>query len=187
MRRETQAREELVRANRQLEEYRTTLPNLPPDLQALTQELKQRNSEVEQLRLQEKQREQAESSLYTEIDRLSAAWETLDKELKSKVFDLSAMEERLSKLSVEVGYVISLHRDQSANVSCHTHQKAKSENKFYSAMREKEGIENERKNLARNGEKQSKLIEKVVEEKTNLSQQIVSGGFCDLIDFRMLN
>ena len=54
-------------------------------------------------------------------------------------------------------------------------------------MREKEGIENERKNLARNGEKQSKLIEKVVEEKTNLSQQIVSGGFCDLIDFRMLN
>ena len=54
-------------------------------------------------------------------------------------------------------------------------------------MREKEGIENERKNLARNGEKQTKLIEKVVEEKTNLSQQIVSGGFCDLIDFRMLN
>ena len=103
MRRETQAREELVRANRQLEEYRATLPNLPPDLQALTQELKQRNSEVEQLRLQEKQREQAETSLYTEIDRLSAAWETLDKELKSKVFDLSAMEERLSKLSVEVG------------------------------------------------------------------------------------
>ena len=84
-------------------------------------------------------------------------------------------------------YVISLHRDQFANVSCHTHQKAKSENKFYSAKREKEGIENERKNLARNGEKQSKLIEKVVEEKTNLSQQIVSGGFCDLIDFRMLN
>ncbi|KAK7692778.1 hypothetical protein QCA50_004411 [Cerrena zonata] len=153
MQREVEAREELAKATRQLEEYRSILPSLPPDLQSLTQELKQKNTELEQSKLREKQREQAESSLYSEIDRLSAAWETLDKQIKSKVYDLSAMEERVSKLSVD---------------------KAKSENKFYSAMRDKEALENERKNLARNGEKQNKLIEKIMEEKSNLLQQVSS-------------
>lgn len=49
-------------------------------------------------------------------------------------------------------------------------------------MRDKEALENERKNLGRNGEKQSKLIEKVMEEKSNLHQQIVSPSL-DFIDF----
>lgn len=102
MQREVEAKQELAKAKQQLEEYRSILPSLPPDLQSLTEQLKLKNAELEQLRLLEKQHEQAESSLYSEIDRLSAAWETLDKQVKSKVFDLSAMEERVSKLSVDV-------------------------------------------------------------------------------------
>jgi E3 ubiquitin-protein ligase BRE1 len=45
---------------------------------------------------------QAEAALYTELDKLSAAWETLDRQVKSKVFDLRAAEDRTAKLSVEV-------------------------------------------------------------------------------------
>lgn len=45
---------------------------------------------------------QAEGALYAELDKLSAAWEALDRQVKSKVFDLSAMEEKLVKSGHEV-------------------------------------------------------------------------------------
>jgi E3 ubiquitin-protein ligase BRE1 len=45
---------------------------------------------------------QAETSLYAELDKLSAAWEALDRQLKSKVFDLTVMEERLAKMGHDV-------------------------------------------------------------------------------------
>lgn len=45
---------------------------------------------------------QAEFSLYEELEKLSTAWESLDKQLGNKVFDLSVMEERLQKSLVEV-------------------------------------------------------------------------------------
>lgn len=44
----------------------------------------------------------AEKSLYSELEKLSSAWEALDRQVKSKVFDLSAMEERLSKNAMDV-------------------------------------------------------------------------------------
>lgn len=54
------------------------------------------------------------------------------------------------------------------------YQKAKSENKFYATMREKEAIENERKNIARNLEKQTKVVEKFQESEKCLQARIVS-------------
>lgn len=45
---------------------------------------------------------QAESALYSELDKLSAAWETLDRQVKSKVYDLSALEDRIAKAGVDV-------------------------------------------------------------------------------------
>lgn len=45
---------------------------------------------------------QAETSLYAELDKLSAAWEALDRQVKSKVFDLTSMEERLAKMGHDV-------------------------------------------------------------------------------------
>lgn len=56
-------------------------------------------------------------------------------------------------------------------------QRAKSENKFYSAMRDKEAIETERKNISRNLEKQAKVVEKLSESEKNLSTQVVSTSF----------
>jgi len=51
--------------------------------------------------------------------------------------------------------------------------RAKSENKFYAAMRDKEAIETERKNISRNLEKQAKAVEKLVETERNLTCQVV--------------
>lgn len=41
-------------------------------------------------------------------------------------------------------------------------------------MRDKEAIENERKSLVRNLEKQAKLVERLVDTEKNLSSQVVS-------------
>jgi E3 ubiquitin-protein ligase BRE1 len=48
------------------------------------------------------------------------------------------------------------------------------ETKFYAAMRDKESVEMERKNLSRHSEKQAKAVEHLVETERNLSAQIVS-------------
>ena len=56
----------------------------------------------------------------------------------------------------------------------HRMQRAKSENKYYSTMRDKEAVENERKNLARNFEKQAKVLERLTESEKNLSSRLVS-------------
>jgi len=89
--------------------------------------------------------------LYAELDSISAAWEALDRQVKAKVFDLSAMEERLTKAGID---------------------RAKAENKFYTAMRDKEAVENERKNLSRTLEKQSKALEKLVESEAGLKNRV---------------
>lgn len=41
-------------------------------------------------------------------------------------------------------------------------------------MRDKEALENERKNLARNLEKQAKVVERLTDSEKNLSNRIVS-------------
>ncbi|KZP34223.1 BRE1-domain-containing protein [Athelia psychrophila] len=151
---EAEARQQLSDVTKQLEKYRSVYgdsSSLPPDVQGLSQELQRKEEEVKKLRLLETQRAEAESSLYAELDKLSAAWEALDRQVKSKVFDLTSMEERLAKMG---------------------HDRAKSENKFYAAMRDKESIETERKNLSRNLEKQAKAVEKLVESERHLLQQI---------------
>jgi E3 ubiquitin-protein ligase BRE1 len=44
----------------------------------------------------------SEKSLFAELEKLSTAWEALDRQVKNKVFDLSSLEDRLSRSSVEV-------------------------------------------------------------------------------------
>lgn len=48
------------------------------------------------------------------------------------------------------------------------------ENKYYAAMRAKEAVETERKNLAREVEKQATVIVKLSEVETKLRVQLVS-------------
>lgn len=49
---------------------------------------------------------QAESSLYSELDKLSAAWEALDRQVQSKIFELTSMEERVTKFGVDVSRLL---------------------------------------------------------------------------------
>lgn len=53
-------------------------------------------------------------------------------------------------------------------------QRAKSENKFYQCMRDKEATETERKKLSLNLEKAAKAIEKLTESEKNLGGRVVS-------------
>jgi E3 ubiquitin-protein ligase BRE1 len=45
-------------------------------------------------------------------------------------------------------------------------------------MRDKEAVEAERKNLARNAEKQTKLIDRLMDTERNLTSQLVGLPFC---------
>jgi len=154
---EAEAREMLARTQKLLEKYQSlygeTSASVSPDLQMLRERLQVKEDEIQKLRLLDNQRDQL--ALYAELDKLSAAWETLDRQVKSKVFDLSALEERLTKSGIE---------------------KAKSENKYYSAMRDKEAIETERKNLSRVQEKQAKGLERLVEAERTLVER------CDALE-----
>lgn len=119
--------------------------------------------------------------MYVELDKLSAAWEALDKQVKSKVFDLSAMEERLSKQNLEVrSFTYDSFLRTLFNVDIIV-QKAKADNKFFAAMRDKEASEYERKNAVRNVEKQAKLIENLTKSEKSLQALNVSMRLHQLI------
>jgi E3 ubiquitin-protein ligase BRE1 len=183
---EAEARAQLAEATVQLERCRAVLGDLstlPPDAAQLATQLQAKEEEARTLRMQVEQHAQvcvlstcprlspkvttqAETASYAELDRLSAAWEALDKQVKSKVFDLKAMEDRVLKAGSDVRARFPCSREDEA-------QRAKLENKFFAAMRDKEAVENERKNLARNAEKQTKVIEKLTAVERSLQAQLV--------------
>ena len=121
---EANARQQLVKVQKELEKYQAVYgdaSSMSADASHLSEQLQRKQEELDKLQLQDQQREQvshahdthciesahnvrqAESALYAEIDKLSTAWEGLDRQVKNKVFDLSNMEERVTKLSTEVG------------------------------------------------------------------------------------
>ncbi|KAI6045964.1 hypothetical protein EDC04DRAFT_1857115 [Pisolithus marmoratus] len=147
---EASAREELARVSKELARYRSMLGEAP-DASGLGRQLQDKDAELKKLRLLVEQQSQAESSLCAEVDRLSSSWESLDQQVKRKVFDLSVFEDKLQKAM---------------------HEKAKAENKYFAAMREKEMGEAERKAMVRQLEKQGKAVERALEVEKNLSAQV---------------
>ncbi|KAJ3803280.1 hypothetical protein GGU11DRAFT_671167 [Lentinula aff. detonsa] len=146
---EAEALQKLTEVNSQLNQYQSLYGDLPSsDPDPLKSELQRKEDELRRLRLLVAQHTQAESALYTEIDKLSSAWEALDGQVKNKIFDLSAMEDRLTKVTVE---------------------RAKSDNKFYAASRERDAIEAERKSVIRNMEKQARALEVLKENEQRLN------------------
>ena len=100
---ETTAREELARTSRELACYRSIFGESSAlDARTLAQQLEAKDAELQKLRLLTEQQAQAETSLFAEIDRLSSLWESLDQQVKKKVFDLGAFEEKLQKTAHEV-------------------------------------------------------------------------------------
>ncbi|KAG9316252.1 hypothetical protein JVU11DRAFT_2280 [Chiua virens] len=150
---EATAREELAIMSKELARYRSIFgESSTTETHNLARQLETKEAELQKLRLLTEQQAQAETSLFAEIDRLSSLWEGLDQQVKKKVFDLGAFEERLQKTA---------------------HEKAKAENKYFAAMREKEMGESERKAMARQLEKQGKAVERAAEVEKHLSTQVV--------------
>ena len=72
------------------------------EVQELTDQLLKIQTRIDQAKAIEKEHQLAERELFQELEKLSTAWETLDKQVKSKVFDLEAMEEKMAKNNLEV-------------------------------------------------------------------------------------
>lgn len=70
----------------------------------MSKQLENKEAELKKLRLEVSQYAQAETALYTELEKLSTAWEALDKEVKNKSLDSAAVEDRLSKSAIEVSF-----------------------------------------------------------------------------------
>jgi hypothetical protein len=71
-------------------------------MRQLVEQLKLKEEEVKALRLQDVQHTDAESTLYDEIGKLSAAWESLQGQVARKAFDLAAAEEKIMKANLDV-------------------------------------------------------------------------------------
>ena len=139
---DSQAHQELARTQEQLAKYQSVYGEsslLPPDITQLSSELQEKTSTISRLRMQVTEREQSESGLYSELEKLSSAWEALDKQLKSKADNLQALEERARQSQQD---------------------RAKAENKYFAVMKEKEAALSETKNALRTIEKQSKLLDR---------------------------
>ncbi|CAK5281609.1 unnamed protein product [Mycena citricolor] len=151
MQAEANALQELATVNASLDRYERILGD--PKSCDLWKRLELQDEELQRLQLVNAQLSKDKEATYNEMIQLGSAWEALDRQLRSKVFDLREMEERLSKVTLE---------------------KAKSDNKFYASMRDKESIDLERKTLLRNQEKHGKTIERYMESERNLAAQVMS-------------
>ncbi|TIB77546.1 hypothetical protein E3Q23_01315 [Wallemia mellicola] len=122
-----------------------------PEVQNLVNQINKKDERIKTLELQNVESETTSNAIYGEIERLSKAWEVLDEQNRSKIFDLQHLEEKVSRLMTE---------------------KAKSDNKYFAAMRAKDAVDIERKTALRTHEKQSKTIERLVDTEKQLQQQI---------------
>lgn len=179
---ETAAREELAGTLKELARYHSIFGESSAlDARTLSRQLETKDGELQKLRLLTEQQAQAETSLFAEIDRLSSLWEGLDQQVKKKVFDLGTVEEKLQKTAHEVCVVSYWWTMGRADRRDCVTQKAKAENKYFAAMREKEMGESERKAMARQLEKQGKAVERAAEVEKQLSGQVVRRfGFCSV-------
>ncbi|TFK25168.1 hypothetical protein FA15DRAFT_367027 [Coprinopsis marcescibilis] len=110
-------------------------------------------TELERLRLLQSEHEKTEASLYEELEKLSSAWENLDKQLNSKVYKLGELEDKLAHAKAE---------------------KAKADNKFWAVQREREAIEAERKAIKNAMEKQGKALDHYAELDKTLRQRVAA-------------
>jgi E3 ubiquitin-protein ligase BRE1 len=139
---ESAARQEVARVQQLLAKYQSVYgesSSLSPDVQSLSTELQKKDETISHLRLQMQEHVQTETGLYTELEKLSAAWEALERQLKHRTDQLQALEERARQSQQE---------------------RAKAENKYFSAMKEKEAAMSETKHATRNCDKHAKLLEK---------------------------
>ncbi|WWC94925.1 hypothetical protein V866_001777 [Kwoniella sp. B9012] len=153
---EAQLRVELEEAKRSLAKYQKILgpeSQVSEEVGELAKKLEEKEKERKLLEMRLSEAEAATNALYTEVEGLSKLWENLDQTVQSRVFELKDGELKISRLSTE---------------------KAKADNKFFSAMRAKEAVEAEWKLAQRTVEKQLKLLERAAEVEQHLRVQVTA-------------
>ncbi|KAG8803279.1 hypothetical protein FRC16_006286 [Serendipita sp. 398] len=153
---EAEAREASMKLQARLDKLEAiygaaALAGSTPEIQQLSEQLQLKEEELQKLRMELKASLEEPTTFYTEIERLSALWENLDKQLKNKIFDLSNMEEKLTKAAAE---------------------KSKADNKYFAAMREQDALKGVRNNQSREISKQGKVIDKLAEAEKSLTSQL---------------
>ncbi|KAH9455081.1 hypothetical protein Pst134EA_022557 [Puccinia striiformis f. sp. tritici] len=97
--------------------------------------------------------EASASMLFTEVDRLSTAWALLDEQNRDKVFKLAEHDEKVLKA---------------------VHEKAKADNRYFSAMRANEALKSQTAVLEKMAEKQTVTISKMSDELRAVSARLTS-------------
>jgi len=98
-------------------------------------------------------KEQEILSQQTALDQLAAAWETLNDKVEAKIVETSVIEEKVNKMASE---------------------NAKAENKYFATMRIKDQLDLEKKAISRTLEKQSKMLERFMENEGVLKAQLAN-------------
>ncbi|SPO38018.1 related to BRE1 - E3 ubiquitin ligase [Pseudozyma flocculosa] len=163
------------------------------DSAAPPQSTEQLQVEVERLKLELRAAGDSSTALYDEIDRLSTAYSDLEKKVSNQVLDLSKMENKMLRLTTEVGSR-RLPLGAVAEADCHgtiltvtislrcpilrystaaaAPQKSKADQKFFGTMRIKESLEVENRAALRNVERQTKLVELLTENEKTFAGQL---------------
>ncbi|WFD44870.1 RING-type E3 ubiquitin transferase [Malassezia psittaci] len=144
MHRELAQLRELVQPPKQLAGESDTQTDLSLSYASLKQALAQAQSELAAGNA-------STSSLYDEVDRLSAAYDQLEKHADSKLVNLAKLEDKILRLTTE---------------------KSKADNKYFAAMRAKDAMEAELRTISRSSERQSKVIERYTDAEKGLQSQL---------------
>ncbi|GAA5856425.1 hypothetical protein JCM9279_001716 [Rhodotorula babjevae] len=149
---ETRARADLAEAQQRVERLEALLgPGGRADIKEMAERLEEKQRELKVAEAQVKSQEASANMLYGEIDRLSAAWQSLDEQNASKVFNLAALEDKVQRLSAD---------------------KAKADNRYFATMRQKDALSGESAVLQKLAEKQQQKIESQAEVQRALGQQL---------------
>ncbi|MBW0476096.1 hypothetical protein O181_015811 [Austropuccinia psidii MF-1] len=154
IRSEADSRQELVTVRKQLEELRELIgPNGNPELVEMSNRIQLQIERQKVLEAKLAAQEASASMLYTEVDRLSTAWAALDEQNRDKVFKLVEHDEKILKA---------------------VHEKAKADNRYFSAMRANEALKSQTAVLEKMAEKQTVTISKMSDELRAVSTRLTA-------------
>ncbi|KZT57753.1 hypothetical protein CALCODRAFT_270194 [Calocera cornea HHB12733] len=123
----------------------------PSDVKSAAAALAAKEDELKKARLRSQDDEATADALYSEIDRISAAWDTLEKQNKSKAFELVDLEERVRRLAGE---------------------KAQEQSKYFAEKKMQKEAAVQHDAALRSNQSQKLSIEKYEQNERNLNKQV---------------
>ncbi|SCZ89366.1 BZ3500_MvSof-1268-A1-R1_Chr9g10383 [Microbotryum saponariae] len=151
---EMDARKELSEAKAQLAKFEPFFgPGPEYSSEAVARKITAATERLAVAEAQVQSNELATNMLYSEIDRLSAAWSTLDEQQSSKAAQLHALEEKVHRSATE---------------------KTKADNRYFQTMRQKEALVAENAVLTKLADKQNRALEAGEEARHALGDRLAA-------------